>query len=67
MWARLFGLPCSYFQPTYFVGAKGGGIFLGVAMLGGDSFCMDDSLGMEDPQGNDDSQYISDPMPQGDL
>ena len=47
------------------MGAQGGGTFSGVAMLGGDSFCVDDFLGMEDPHGNVVSQYISDPMPQG--
>ena len=67
MWGRLLCLPYSDFQPTYIAGAKGGRGFLGVAMLGGNSLYMDDLLGMEDPHGNDDSQYISDPMTQGDL
>ena len=53
MWGRLFFLPWSNFQLTYIAGAQGGGAFLGVAMLGGDSFCMDDCLGMEDPFGED--------------
>ena len=54
-------------QPTYSTGATGGGNFLGVAMLGGNSFCMHDRLGMEDTNGNDGSQFIFDPMPQRDL
>ena len=51
MWGRLSCLPCTNFQPIYLVGAQGGGKFSGVAMVGGDSFCMDDWLGMEDPLG----------------
>ena len=64
MWGRLICLPCSEIQPTYFAGAQGGGGFSGVAMLGGNSFCMDDSLRMGDSYGDGRSQYISDLMPQ---
>jgi len=52
-WGRLPFLPCSDFHPTYFAGAQGGGTFSRVAMLGCDSFCMNDCLGMEDPHGKD--------------
>ena len=67
MWGSPLCLPCSYFQPTYSAVAQGGGGFSGVAMSGGDSFCMDDSLGMEASHGNEGNQYISNSMPQEGL
>ena len=54
-------------QCTYIAGAKGGGFFPWVTILEGDSFCVDDSLGMGASHGNDGSQYFSDYMPQEGL
>ena len=42
---RLFFLARSDFYPTYIAGAKGGKCLSGVAMLGGNSLCMDNFLG----------------------
>ena len=66
-WGRQFGLPYSAMQPTYIAGAKGGEFFLGVTILEGDSFCVDDSLGFGASHGNEGSQYFLDSMHQEGL